>query len=196
MTKEIQRANARTAGSIEIRHVGKIGWGIFAVKDFEVGDLVLHPKVIPAIPSDDDDAIDEDDNKEDVVESANIIIPEATLTPTQHTIQIDWTKHVLINLPTRFLNHMCGTANVGINGSSINENGIYDFCALKPIKTGDPITFDYETTEYEMLNGGFECACMSPICRGKIRGFKYSGDVMLKAFDKKNIAPYLLEQKN
>jgi SET domain len=199
MTKEIQRANARTAGSIEIRHVGKIGWGIFALKDFEAGDLVLHPSTIAAIPSDDDhdDAIDEHDNtrnkedKEDVAESANNTIPEPLTAPTAHTLQIDWKKHVLMNLPTRFLNHKCGTANVGIHGGSINENGVFDFFALIPIKAGDEITFDYETTEFEMLNGGFDCHCVSPICRGKLRGFMYSADAVLKVFDKKHIAPYL-----
>jgi hypothetical protein len=199
MTKEIQRANARTTGSIEIRHVGKIGWGIFALKDFAVGDLVLHPTAIAAIPSDDD--IDSNDNvndnhedKEDVAESANNTTPQPLAAPTVHTIQIDWKKHVLVNLPTRFLNHRCGTANVGISnngGSGINENGVFDFFALIPIKAGDEITFDYETTEFEMLNGGFDCHCVSPICRGKLRGFKSSADAVLKVFDKKHIAPYL-----
>jgi hypothetical protein len=138
MTKEIQRANARTAGSIEIRHVGKmIGWGVFALKEFKVGDMVLHPNVIPAIPSDDDGVIDKDDSnttskedKEDVAESANVIHSDTLLTePTLHTIQIDWKKHVLTDLPTRFMNRMCGTANVGIDGHNKRWNLLYDFYA-------------------------------------------------------------------
>jgi SET domain len=224
MTKEIERANARTAGSTEIRHVGEIGWGVFALKDYEVGDVVMHPTVISAIPTDDDvddddhadvigatvaaddDACNKEEKKEDSDESSanNAIIPMPMTTPTLHTIQLGWSQHVLTNLPTRFMNHMCGTPSVGILGSSVvahnsaagKANGIYDFVALRRIQAGDEITFDYETTEFEMLNGGFICTCVSPICRGHLRGFKYSGDAVMKVFDKKHIAPYLLGFKS
>jgi SET domain len=149
MTKEIERANARTAGSIEIRHVGKIGWGVFALKDYEVGDVVMHPTVISAIPTDDEvviGAVDDDDddsNKEEKKEDANIIIPTPMTTPTLHTIQLDWTKHVLTNLPTRFMNHMCGTPAVGIichDKNAVKTRGIYDYVALRRIQAGDEIT--------------------------------------------------------
>jgi uncharacterized protein len=207
LAQEIQRSNARTAGSIEVRHVGKVGWGVFALKDFAVGDLVLHPRAISAIPSSSSSSEDSSNNVEQQL---------VWTMPTVHTIQIDWRKHVMPDLPSRFLNHKCGTANIGIDndkqtriinnhGNDENQNNkkkknggadddiiIFDFYALQPIRTGDEITFDYETTEYEMLHGGFECSCASPICRKHLRGFKYNGDAVLKIFDKRHIAPYLL----
>ncbi|MCC7429886.1 SET domain-containing protein-lysine N-methyltransferase [bacterium] len=47
------------------------------------------------------------------------------------------------------------------------------FTAIKPIKNGDFITMDYETTE-DILFRPFTCGCQSPNCRGLISGKKIS----------------------
>ena len=54
------------------------------------------------------------------------------------------------------------------------------------------LTFDYETTEYEI--GAFsKCLCGSPNCRGKVYGYKYSGEVIRKKYCEENISSYLLQ---
>lgn len=55
--------------------------------------------------------------------------------------------------------------------------------AIKEIKSGQEITFDYCTTEYEMAEQ-FKCNCKSKMCRGFIQGFKY-----LNTEEKKDILP-------
>ena len=95
-----------------------------------------------------------------------------------------------MDLPAQFLNHSCDP-NIGVTTTS-NEGQSYDFIALRDIPEGEEVRFDYETTEYEV--GAFEdCMCGVESCRGTIKGFKYSKDVILKKYGGKNIAPYLME---
>lgn len=84
--------------------------------------------------------------------------------PGMHTLQIDYDKHLLVNEPERYVNHSCDP-NCGIKEKAT-------LVALRHIKEGDEITFDYAMTEYRL--GGFErnekCLCGSEICRGNITG--------------------------
>ena len=45
--------------------------------------------------------------------------------------------------------------------------------SIKPIEAGDEITWDYETTEYDMSNYSFTCNCGATNCRGLIIGARY-----------------------
>jgi len=63
----------------------------------------------------------------------------------------------------RFLNHGC-EPNVALRGVEV--------LALRDIAAGEEITFDYETTEFEMAVP-FKCRCGASTCRGQIRGFKH-----------------------
>ena len=63
-------------------------------------------------------------------------------------------------------NHSCDP-NVKI------DNG--QFVAIKEIHAGEPITFDYETTEWEM-DEPFSCGCGASTCRGQIRGYRFLSD--------------------
>lgn len=66
------------------------------------------------------------------------------------------------NHPWRYLNHSC-EPNAVLKGRSL--------VALKAIAPGEEVTFDYNTTEYEM-SAPFACHCGH--CDGVIvRGFKY-----------------------
>ena len=47
---------------------------------------------------------------------------------------MDWNKHILMTLPARYLNHSCGP-NICVGG--VNENGSYDFVALRDIDAGE-----------------------------------------------------------
>ncbi len=88
--------------------------------------------------------------------------------PTKTSMQIDETKHQECTNPEaveNFLNHSC------------EPNGYIDFQnltyrALRPIKKGEELTYNYLITELELANK-FNCKCGSQKCYGKIKGFKY-----------------------
>jgi hypothetical protein len=65
--------------------------------------------------------------------------------------------------PWMFTNHSCNP-NVVIRDQK--------FVALRSIEPDEPITFDYETTEWEMAEP-FQCACGVASCRSEIRGYKH-----------------------
>jgi len=58
-----------------------------------------------------------------------------------------------------YFNHSCNP-NAGIKGQIM-------LAAMKNIKLGEEITFDYATTECD--EDDFECKCRAKNCRGKIR---------------------------
>jgi hypothetical protein len=85
-----------------------------------------------------------------------------------------WNLHIDVNetlsmeelmdrFPWRFLNHSCD-GNTRIQGNCL--------IALRPICPGEEVTFNYNTTEYEMASP-FTCHCGSPFCIGEIRGYKF-----------------------
>lgn|SRR3989344_1183144 len=84
-----------------------------------------------------------------------------------------------------YLNHSCDpTCRIDVEKMEL--------IATRDIKKGEEITFNYNTTEYDMIRNGdaFECKCMSKNCAGKVRGFKYlnlSDKKMLKDI----ISPFL-----
>jgi len=65
--------------------------------------------------------------------------------------------------PWRFMNHGC-EPNARIQGREI--------FALRDIAAGEQVTFDYNTTEWEMAET-FRCHCGAAGCRGEIRGYKF-----------------------
>eukprot|EP00978_Attheya_sp_CCMP212_P011521 scaffold28448_cov51-Attheya_sp.AAC.2 len=133
------------------------GYGLEASRSFREGDKVMSSKALEVTPV------------------------------GSHTVQTGWDRHVLIDLPARFVNHSCD-ANLGIKD---NIGGAYDFFALKEIEEGSELLWDYETSEYEI--GSFEtCLCGSQRCRGSLGGFKKHGD-QIKNFYGEYVADYLKE---
>ena len=108
---------------------------------------------------------------------------------TRLTIQTDFDVHVEVDEPGIFTNHSCDP-NTGLRN---NELGAYDFVALRDIKQGEEITWDYETTEF-ILIAVFECHCGSPKCRGRARGFKYLAKEVREAYGE-FIGDYLKENR-
>lgn len=92
---------------------------------------------------------------------------------TRYTIQKDWDLHLELDETARSLNHAC-RPNTGVLD---NAHGGYDFVAIAPIRPGDEITYDYESTEYESIAVD-NCQCLSPDCRGRTRGYRYRADTM------------------
>lgn len=131
------------------------GYGLVASRDFRKGDKVMTSKAIEERPRD------------------------------SHTIQTGDNTHVLIDLPSRFVNHAC-EANLGVRD---NDFQAYDFYALKDIHQGEDLSFDYESTEYE-IEGFEKCLCGKERCRKKLGGFKKHGDIVKKLYGQ-HLAKYL-----
>mmetsp|Transcript_12357 Transcript_12357/g.20927 ORF Transcript_12357/g.20927 Transcript_12357/m.20927 type:complete len:219 (-) Transcript_12357:33-689(-) len=157
---DVEKINQRYGGTVEIRET-KVGWGVFATKDFEEGDIVLKGKT-----------------RGEVVEKKG-----------SHTIQVDWNKHVYLDLPGHVLNHSCDPSTGVVDNQS---SGVYDWVARRRIQPGDEISFDYETTEWD-LAAQFPCECGSARCRGALKGFHNNGTVIRQQYGDGFIANYLLE---
>lgn len=121
-----------------------IGYCLVATDPFAAGDTVIHISGIP------------------------------TSTKDRYSIQVDADTHLMPfpaesveaqaeKCPWIFTNHSCNP-NVVVRDSK--------FIALRAIEPNEAITFDYETTEWEMAEP-FQCACGAASCRGEIRGYSY-----------------------
>lgn len=103
--------------------------------------------------------------------------------PTRISLQIDENKHIKGTADTNaFLNHNCEP------NAYIDFAGVY-LRALKNIKKGEEITYNYLTTEW-ILHKSFICNCGSFKCYGEIKGFKYL-DKKQKLELKLYLSPYL-----
>ncbi len=98
--------------------------------------------------------------------------------PTRYSIQLDVDLHIECDghfeggeqteamrtrHPWRFLNHSC-EPNARVQGCALY--------AIRAIKEGEQITFDYTTTEASMAEP-FQCGCGAPSCLGLVRGFMH-----------------------
>lgn len=94
--------------------------------------------------------------------------------PSRHSVQVGPDLHV--DLPGgfdleevmdrffwRYMNHSCEPA-VAVRG--------YDVTALRELAPGSEITFDYNTTEYQLAEP-FACRCGSSRCGGQVQGFRF-----------------------
>ena len=67
-----------------------------------------------------------------------------------------------------YINHSCDpTLKIDFNRLT--------FVANKPIVPGDELTYNYDTTEFDLVRDrlDFTCHCGSKNCIGKIKGFKF-----------------------
>lgn len=124
-----------------------IGYCLVAADSFAAGESVLHISGTP------------------------------TSTKDRYSIQVGEDTHIMPfpadtveaqaeKCPWMFTNHSCNP-NVVIRDQQ--------FVALRAIEANEAITFDYETTEWEMAEP-FQCACGAASCRGEIRGYRYLTD--------------------
>lgn len=145
---DIVQVNERYKGILEIRSVGDRGLGLVSQKSFDTGDHIMSAR-----------AVSVSDERH------------------SHTIQKDWNKHVVMDLPAILINHSCN-ANVGIQ----DNDEAYDFYAIRSISCGEELTWDYETSEYEIF-GNFSCQCGSPLCRGSsVLGYKTNEATIKKQY--------------
>lgn len=116
------------------------------------------------------------------------IVPQ----PARFTVQVGVAAHVTAPLtpagepdPTHawpFLNHSCG-ANAVLRGRTL--------IALRPIAVGEEVTFDYDTTEWELAEP-FACRCGAAACRGLIRGYRHLSPAQQRLL-RPHLAPHLLD---
>ena len=101
----------------------------------------------------------------------------AEAVPIDDKVSLD-TKWLVLEA---FINHSC-SANMTID--------VIDFryIAIKNIHKNEEITYNYNTTEYDMEKSrdAFKCECDSKQCVGKVKGFKY----LTQAY-KLKLKPYL-----
>jgi hypothetical protein len=99
---------------------------------------------------------------------------EFSAVPSRYSVQVDTDLHVEVPAEAslelvldryfwRFLNHSCSPTAI-LRGR--------DVIARRRIKPWDEVTFDYDSTEYDMAEP-FQCRCGSPQCRGTIRGYRH-----------------------
>lgn len=99
---------------------------------------------------------------------------EETTTPTRYSVQIGENLHIdlgegysteeiLDRYFWRFMNHSCEP------NSLIQDREVI---ALRDIQPWEAVTFNYNTTEWEMAEP-FACGCGSATCIGTIQGLKY-----------------------
>ena len=94
--------------------------------------------------------------------------------PSQHSVQIDDAIHLDLDpVPPleetldrffwRFMNHSCAP-NSHLQGREL--------FALRDIEPWEPISFDYNTTEWHIAHP-FACRCGASQCLGEIRGYRH-----------------------
>ena len=107
--------------------------------------------------------------------------------PSRHSVQVGLGLHVApwpnpdsewksVRNAWPYLNHSCDP-NACIRGLEI--------VAIRRVRKGEQLTFNYNTTEYEMASP-FRCHCGSFACAGEIRGFKHLGRAA-----RERLRPYL-----
>jgi hypothetical protein len=130
------------------------GKGVFASKDFSKGDIVFILK---------------GEVRKWVVKDKETSSEGPNWVGIRHGVWIDPAE------PAVFLNHSCNP-NIGIKGS-------VTFVALRNIKKGEEVAFDYSTTEDDLLwRLPFKCACGAKNCRSSIRSIQFMPKQVFKAY--------------
>jgi len=121
-------------------------------------------------------------------EVALVVDGVTTDKPSRYSIQVGEQEHVDLPegldparaagaYPWQFLNHSCAP-NARLVGRSL--------VAAREIAVGDEVTFDYNTTEYDMAEP-FACRCGARGCGGRrIAGFRHLSPAKRRA-----LRPYL-----
>lgn len=89
--------------------------------------------------------------------------------PKRYTsVQYSETDHFELNNEFVYMNHSC-SPSVALNDSNKDDMHVF---ALEDIAAGQPLTFFYPSTEWDM-DQPFDCSCASKGCLGTVKGAKY-----------------------
>jgi hypothetical protein len=134
------------------------GKGVFAARSFKKGDEILE------------------------IDDSHVVTDPSKLTKEQYEF-LDYLadgKIVFMQIPERYINHSCDS-----NSYDKTVKGTRKVIAIRGIKKGEEITFDYSINGYN--EGTFKCHCGSKNCRGIYQGNFFK---LPKALQKKYL-PYL-----
>jgi len=113
---------------------------------------------------------------------------------TEHSIQIALDQHLEPHFPVRLINHSCAP-NLGVRSTA---QGLPDFYALREIRAGEELNFDYAMTELthqprsnSALEFSLDCLCGEPNCRGTL-GYYSTLPEGIKRLYGEHISAYLL----
>lgn len=147
------------AKNLVVKKAGKKGKGVFALRNFKEGDVILHV---------------------DLTKNKNIVskedVPKLSKEDRNHTTYIGRGKYLIDYSTGSLINHSC-------NPNTFCKNKRYlkcDIVAIKDIKKGGEITFDYSIGEMDEWK--MKCYCGSKNCRKIIYGnfFKLPKKLQLK----------------
>jgi hypothetical protein len=103
-----------------------------------------------------------------------VIEGRETPVPTRYSVQVGWERHLdqddardahdrVARRYWRYMNHGCDPT------TRILDRQVF---ARRDIEAGEDVTFDYNTTEWEMAEP-FECRCGAASCVGLVRGARH-----------------------
>ncbi len=128
------------------------GKGVFALKDFYEGELVLE------------------------IDDGHVVTDESKLTPEQHEFDLDYLadRTILMQSPEKFINHSCDPTTY-----VKTKNDVRRVLAMRDVRKGEEITYDYAINGDN--DGTFACRCGSKKCRGIYQGdfFKLPNDLQI-----------------
>ena len=102
-----------------------------------------------------------------------------------YCLQVGIDKYIIPEEPFRYSNHSCDP------NSGINER--LQLFALRPIRTGEEVTWDYSTSMLER-HWTMRCSCGSPFCRRLITDFDLLPKHIQETYLRLGIVfPYILE---
>jgi len=121
--------------------------------------------------------------------------------PTKYSFSVDLDKHIdplkddgSFDLG-HFLNHSCNPNTFIKIVNRASTKPFIDIIARRDIKTGEELTFDYASLEYDTVTKTV-CKCGTSVCRGTIHGFKDLPEHIKKEYEKEGMIPaYLLNIK-
>lgn len=102
------------------------------------------------------------------------ILGDPNSSPHKYSIQLDYGLHLHPQKEHlwKMMNHSCAP-------NCLIDFKTWTFVALRDVKKGEELTFNYLTTEYEMVSP-FRCRCEKANCKGEIRGFKFLSSAHLE----------------
>lgn len=126
--------------NVEVRESKIEGKGVFALKDFKKGELILD------------------------IDDTQVITDPGTLSQYQKDYECDWLENgkiILMKEPEKHINHSCDP-----NTYVKTIDGIRKVIAMHNIKKGEEINYDYAINGY--YNSDIPCHCGGKNCRGTI----------------------------
>lgn len=143
----------------------KFGWGVYAGRVYKKGEIICVMKGKKKVP---DNLYYHGNN-----------FRKAQINP----LQIGRIHYLDLDKPYIYFNHSC-EPNAGIRNTAT-------LFALKKIKKGEEITFDYSTT----VDEAFLCKCGSKKCRGVVADFFAIPQKLQQFYVRRGAVPKFIEKK-